>query len=223
MLLSSVLGLFRWDNRCHVFSYWQPFSKKSALFWKPLAAVQPDEMTLWIRRLINHFPSLTFKLGFEITDRLTCRVYEWKRVLSARRTAEETEGLFSELCGALTNKFIQLLCSFSYHSVITAAVIVATLPYLIDLGKCDTWRWDHVCVGWAGGQLHMPHVIEDKPRCQSTPSTLFEVGSLVHCCVHQAGWAANFKGLSCVHLASAQSAHDRVQLPRGSDDPNLGL
>lgn len=157
MLLSSVLGLFRWDNRCHVFSYWQPFSKKSALFWKPLAAVQPDEMTLrilWIRRLINHFPSLTFKLGFEITDRLTCRVYKWKTRVISQENCWGNRGVIFRAMWALTNKFIQLLCSFSYHSVITAAVIVATLPYLIDLGKCDTWRWDH-CDTF----LHVHHVL----------------------------------------------------------------
>lgn len=87
-----------------------------------------------------------------------------------------------------------------------------------------TLRDEIMCV--LGGQGAGAHAVvgvwssEDKLRCQSAPSTLFEAGSLVHCCVHQAGWATNFKGFSYVHLASAQRAHNRVQLARGSDDLN---
>lgn len=64
-----------------------------------------------------------------------------------------------------------------------------------------------------GGQEADAHAVvgvwrsEDKLRCQSAPSTLFEAGSLVHCCVHQPGWAATFKGLSPMSALCQHRVH----------------
>lgn len=54
-----------------------------------------------------------------------------------------------------------------------------------------------VCVCMCVCAYHM-HIqrSEDSLRSQSLPSPWFETGSLVHCCIHQAGWPMSFQEFS---------------------------
>lgn len=62
---------------------------------------------------------------------------------------------------------------------------------------------------------------EDNLRCLSSPSTLFETGSFVHCCTCLATWLSRFQGFSYLE-SSGMTDVCHVQIYMGLGDLNLG-
>lgn len=69
------------------------------------------------------------------------------------------------------------------------------------------WTWGFVCV-----RVHITACMwrsEDKPRQQSLPSTLFEIGPLFDHFVPQVSWPRSLQRVSCLYLSFC-SGHTRI-------------